>query len=100
MAERFGFALHGFSLAPLKIEGAPVPFDSEFSVEERPADEDYITLATGKRLYANLGIVGLSPDGYAYGGYDGDLDDGDLSPEERREIATMMIARWREYGGI
>lgn len=55
-------------------------------------------LSNGERLQANCGILGLSPDLGLYEGYDGVPRYGDpFTAEERREIADMMIARWKEW---
>jgi hypothetical protein len=79
--------------------------------------DDYYTLSTGRRFYANNGILGLGPPeedealrGCFYG-YDGSVsqpEDTDptgpepepLTPPERREITVMMIERWRAWAGI
>ena len=41
-------------------------------------DGDTYVLSTGRKIYANCGIIGLSPDdledGYAHEGYDGGID--------------------------
>lgn len=74
---------------------------------------DHIRLSTGREFYANLTILGLpwNPDRadeltYGYDGYVGedapDPPDGwrvtpEFTPEERREIAEHMIARWLEW---
>ena len=85
-------------------------------------DKDEYTLASGRVLYANLGIFGLGPTdgtpnamttGGLYNGYDGVYYEGDpsdtadsdgrtraLTPDERREIAVEMIARWRAWGRL
>jgi len=73
--------------------------------------EDHYTLSTGRRFYANNGILGLAPaDATLWEGYDGAITDEDdetepdptkrLSPVERREIATAMMERWRLWAGI
>lgn len=56
-------------------------------------------LSTGKEVYANGDIFGLTKDGGLTEGYDSryyeDADDTlSLNPEERREIADEMIRRW------
>lgn len=91
-------------LAQLKTEGEPIPYDPAYVVErDRSApDPDYVRLGSGRAFYANRGIIGLDSDGNAFGGYDGGFgpDVGDFTVDERREIAEMMIARWRKFGGI
>lgn len=62
-------------------------------------------LSTGKEVYANFNIFGLTPDGQLTEGYDTfmyeDFDDEDrkdrLTPEEKSEIADEMIKRWTAY---
>ena len=56
-----------------------------------------LTLSTGKEVSANCGIIGLSPDGRVFGGYDDARVDEKLTPHERRELADYMIAKWRDY---
>ena len=69
-------------------------------------DDSEITLKSGRKIYANLGIIGLSPDLEVSGGYDGGLmyadrrgadDDVYESVDDLREIADLMIARWAAY---
>ena len=74
---------------------------------------DYV-LSTGKRFYANNGILGLAVDKSGEAecrcdelshGYDGGFlhfrEEGCVfSAEERREIAEAMVERWREWGGV
>lgn len=72
-----------------------------------------LVLPSGTRLYANHGILGLSlaeTDDSLYQGYDGeawivrekytDPDIEGFSQEDRREIASLMIERWKKWGGI
>lgn len=65
--------------------------------------DDTLILSSGRSVYANCGIVGISPDGVVTEGYDGGLDpsgEGDFTEDERREIAAYMISRWREWGNL
>jgi len=66
----------------------------------------YITLKSGRKIYANCGIVGIDADGAISGGYDGSLGDyydekakdvKPLPPEDMIEIADIMIARWTAF---
>jgi hypothetical protein len=69
---------------------------------------DELILSTGKRLDVNRGIVGISPAGSVYEGYDGWICDGDgrdqdwrgtpvMTPAERIEFADHMIERWQTF---
>ena len=76
----------------------------------RHVDRDWYELSTGKRFYANFGVIGIGErDGKCFirEGYDGrimelerDDPDGweedafDLTPAERQEIAAYMAERW------
>ncbi len=66
-----------------------------------PKDSDYALLSTGKRLYVNCGIIGLSPEGAVSGGYDNPVfhpdDDGKLTPAECIELADYMLAEWQKF---
>lgn len=88
-------------LAQMKSEGERIPYDGSAPAHPFDSlDEDTIKLATGRELYANRGIVGIDAEGNAFEGYDSGLSDAPLTLDERREIAEMMIERWRKYGGI
>lgn len=73
-----------------------------------------MALSTGKDLYANREIVGLTPDFELTEGYDGpinkyeeyrDFIDEDVQPadsyvvtrQEQVEVADIMILRWQEF---
>jgi hypothetical protein len=72
-----------------------------------------IKLKSGKEIYANHGIIGITPKGedreyfLLTEGYDGDIelsyygDDGEYHPkytkEELLEIGGIMIRRWLEF---
>lgn len=58
--------------------------------------DDHYVLRSGRAISANRGIFGLGPDGHLYEGYDG-VGDEDLTPDERRELADVMIARWQHW---
>jgi hypothetical protein len=63
-------------------------------------DGDTVKFRSGKEEYANCGIIGLSPDGSAAGGYDGGFpgyDDSELTKEERVELAEYMIVKWKLF---
>lgn len=61
----------------------------------------YYTLATGKRFYANGGVIGLGVDlsEGACEGWDGSIDEG-FTREEKQEIALHMIARWISFAEL
>jgi hypothetical protein len=63
------------------------------------------TLTTGRRVYANRGILGIDEHGHVSEGYDGgvelerDWDDTfqPWTPAERAELADEMIRRWSRF---
>ena len=68
--------------------------------------KDSVIFSTGKELYANCGVIGISPKLEISKGWDGgffnprsyvNLDDYTLTPVERIELADYMIARWKEF---
>ena len=65
-----------------------------------------IILSSGRSFYAYKQCLGLEPEARVLReGWDGeatlgDDDNADFSPDERREIAEMMIDRWKRWGGI
>jgi hypothetical protein len=61
------------------------------------ADNDEIIFDSGRRVYANNGIVGLAPDLMVSEGYDGGIDDDRWTAAERAELADMMIDLWTQY---
>ncbi len=63
---------------------------------------DDLVFSTGKRVYANNGIIGLGPDldisgGYDQGIYYPDANCEDLSKQELIELADHMITKWQEF---
>jgi hypothetical protein len=63
------------------------------------------TLQTGKTIWANKGIIGLSPELDLYDGYDcllwePDNNPHELTSDELAEIADLMIERWIEFKKI
>jgi hypothetical protein len=66
-------------------------------------EEDELVFSTGRRFYANKGIVGLSPNLEISEGYDGGIEDKWCEPPrvltraEKVELADYMIALWTEY---
>lgn len=67
-------------------------------------EDDKVTFSSGLELYANLGIIGISPGLELSHGYDGpfqklnaDFDPIDFTPEEKEELAGHMIQRWTQW---
>ncbi len=71
---------------------------------------DYFTFSSGRTEYAHNGIVGISPEGGIFHGYDGDIEwpvpewVKDVQPESQRltaddmrELADAMIERWTKF---
>jgi hypothetical protein len=58
---------------------------------------NWIFETTGRRVYANNGIWGLTPDLELTDGYDSYAhhEDATLAMAERAELADHMIARWQ-----
>jgi hypothetical protein len=73
-------------------------------------DKDHFELSSGKRFYAHAGLLSVrAADASLFYGYDGYVEyvpegekpgEGDLTPEERAEIAEYMMELWREWGGL
>jgi hypothetical protein len=100
-----------FPLAPLKAEGDIAraadgrPYNEAMGIGGIECDKDYdsVLLPSGVSLYANGGIVGIDAEGEAFGGYDGHLgqdNGGPLNEGQRKELAALMIERWRAFGGL
>lgn len=62
------------------------------------ADHSHFELSSGRRIYANRLIVGLSPrESDIFEGYDGSLPLGaKFTHEEMCEIADYMIELWKK----
>ena len=61
-------------------------------------DADIYTFeSTGRKIYANHLIVGISPNMSISEGYDGELDHEEFTPEERLELAWLMVRLWVRY---
>ncbi len=100
----------GFGLAIVKQEGTIR--ECETGNIYAPGDEGYddrksriaearasdgIVLSTGRNLYANRLILGIGPDLALYEGYDGGIDEAELTQAERVELAKMAIERWQRF---
>lgn len=60
---------------------------------------DKIIFNTGKAVYANGGIIGISGNSLAiYEGHDGGLDL--VTREEKIELADYMLELWKKYRQI
>lgn len=62
-----------------------------------PDKDEIMFEATGRKEYANNGIIGLSPLMHTGQGADGGFDDDSWSPAERRELAECMKALWERF---
>jgi hypothetical protein len=63
-------------------------------------DQDHYELSTGRRFYANNGVIGLSSDSPdLYEGYDGWVGEmeGNLTDDEKHEVAEFMIGVWQNW---
>ncbi len=61
-------------------------------------EADEWVFASGERVYAHDGIIGLSRDGMRVSyGADGSLDWERMRPDDVRELADAMILRWRQF---
>ena len=59
-------------------------------------DGDDLIFSTGKVIYANNGIVGISPNGEITEGYDGAIN-ATLTSEEKQELADYAIEQWTKW---
>lgn len=64
-------------------------------------DGDIVKFRNSREEFANLGIIGISPDGTLSGGYDDgfavDFCKCTLTKEERQELAEYMIRQWKLF---
>ena len=58
--------------------------------------DDFI-LSTGKEISANCSILGINPELELHEGYDGTINEEDLTPQEKLEIAEYAISLWQKY---
>lgn len=63
-----------------------------------------VILPSGRSIYANNGIVGLSPEMEVSQGYDGrvewppfDDEDNPLTADDMRDLADLMIRQWARF---
>jgi hypothetical protein len=59
--------------------------------------DDVLVLSTGKRVRALGGIIGVRRDFSLTYGHGGNIDMHELTSVEKIEMATAMIARWRQF---
>jgi hypothetical protein len=68
-------------------------------------DDDCVRFSSGREAYANRGIIGINEMLELYEGYDGTIryppyEPGaadELSKEDMRELADLMIATWTRF---
>jgi hypothetical protein len=74
-------------------------------------ESDEVTFSSGRKMYANLGIIGLSPDLELSQGYDRSIDwpfpewrdkderapERQIDAQDMRELADYMIAQWTSF---
>jgi hypothetical protein len=72
-------------------------------------ETDHIVLSTGRRVYANNGILGLNEDLSLHHGYDGYVvedseNDRDVVEQlttcERMEISRYMVRLWTSWAAL
>lgn len=59
-----------------------------------------LIFSTGREESPNCGIVGIDHSGNCYEGYDSTMGTETMTPAERRELAIMMIDRWKVFWGL
>jgi hypothetical protein len=67
-------------------------------------DSHTIIFSSGRSVYANLGIIGLSPTLELSYGYDGSIDwppyethSDSLTVEDMKELADYMVGQWTRF---
>ncbi len=60
-------------------------------------DGDDLIFNTGRKVYANNGIVGINEQLRISEGYDGGFEENRLTEEERLELAAYMIDLWGKW---
>ncbi len=63
-------------------------------------DGDDLLLSSGLGIYANERIIGINDQGRVSGGYDQGVDTDQMTDADRRELAEIVIARWKKFGGV
>lgn len=64
-------------------------------------DSSDFKLSTGRTIYANNLLIGISPDMSVTGGYDSSLDiDDTWTAAEKIELAEYMIGLWANFKAL
>lgn len=63
-------------------------------------EDECLQFSTGRATHPNLGIVGIGPYGDVTEGWDNSFMVPHLTEVERRELAELMIERWKKFGGL
>jgi len=93
-----------YSLTPYPEETPEYIFYLNHKGTRMKIDGDKVIFSSGRKAYSNGGIIGLSPDGDIYEGYDGYFhlkmnseEDDSLTKDELIDLADYMIERWKEF---
>jgi len=85
----------------LEIKHLKLFTPSKAKGDKMKIDGDAVVFSTGKKVYVNNGIIGLSEpdeDGWSVSeGYDGGINTNKLTHEERWELADYMINLWKRF---
>ena len=96
-------------LVTAKVEGEVARFDDGAPLADVSTEDDNsgfdIVLSSGRRIYANGQIVGIGPDLDVHEGCDGSIPwpginpggGDDLTSDDMRELADIMIERWIRF---
>lgn len=60
-------------------------------------EDNYLVFSTGKKYYANGGIIGIDKDLDLTEGCDNGMNDDELTNKEKVELANFMIDLWKKY---
>jgi len=58
---------------------------------------DHLVFENGKEIYAHNGIIGIDEELTISEGYDGGIEEMDLTGNEKVELADYAIALWEKY---
>lgn len=114
----------GLGLAPIKRESTKEEWEAQLEADRvdrarrrdankgKPPhfdDRGYFVFSSGRDAYCHAGIFSVSANGAVSYGYDGGIDwpasrwsdeeptDNDLTADDMRELADMMIERWQKF---